>query len=147
MSQTLIRIYALLVCFVTVVCITITTGIALYQIVKIINPELTMNPYQYQHLLTDAAYRRAHPPTGHMIPPAHVTGQGSLAKAQPDAPAGDTSEQRMTEIRKNELAALIESERKFSIASLIRLSIVLLVTCPLFYVHWRLARRPEATAG
>ena len=150
MSRTLTRIYALLVCFVTVVCITITTGMALYQIVKIVAPELTMRPHQHRYLMTDEAYRRAfYPPGVYSNPelmeiPENSHTQSAVimqtpATGQQEAP----SDEQIAELRKKEWDALMENERRFSIASLIRLTIVLLVACPLFYVHWRIAQRPE----
>jgi hypothetical protein len=43
-----IRIYALATCFASMLCIAISTGVALYDLVQYSVPHLTVDTYQYQ---------------------------------------------------------------------------------------------------
>lgn len=138
MNNILTRIYALLVCFVALVCITITTGMGLYELVKLAQPRLTLNPYQYQQLQSNEAYRRAQNQGVRLVNPyGSVSGTPPEPSLQNQRPKTDSE---IEEIREAELQRLISNERRMATASLIRLLIVLLVTCPLFYIHWRIAR-------
>lgn len=136
MDHLLVRIYALLVCFVTVICITVSTGMGLYEIVKIISPELTMSTYRYQHLQSIDVYGQ------NRYPGFRITGPESGALGQLPVPK---SAEELNAIREAELQALMDNERKAAIASLIRIAIVLIVTIPLFYLHWQISkgRKPD----
>ena len=136
MNNMLTKIYALLVCFVAVVCITITTGMGLYELVKLAQPQLTLNPYQYQQLQSNEAYRRTQYQGIRLVNP--YGGAPPEPSLQNQSPKTDAE---IEEMREAELKRLISNERRMATASLIRLLIVLLVTCPLFYIHWRIARR------
>ena len=139
MNNMLTKIYALLVCFVAVVCITVTTGMGLYELVKLVRPQLTLNPYQYQQLQSNEAYRPTQYPRARLINPyGGVPGPPPEPSLQNQRPKTDAE---IEALRKAELQRLISNERRMATASLIRLLIVLLVTCPLFYIHWRIARR------
>jgi hypothetical protein len=142
MNNMLMKIYALLVCFVAVVCITITTGMGLYDLVKIVNPRLTLSPHQYQHLQSNEGYRRAQYGGIRMINPygSHGPTPPELTKKQ----QWSKSDAEIEAIREAELDLLAANERRIATSSLIRLLIVLLVTCPLFYIHWRIAGRHSA---
>ena len=143
MDNLFTRIYALLVCFVSVICLTISTGMGLYEIVKIIDPELTLSPQQYQHLSSSNHYQFS-----------HQTGVSSALMINPygrPQPSGATdkkvySDEQLTEMRAIEFATILENERRSAIASLIRIIIILVVSGPVFYIHWRLAERYERPA-
>jgi hypothetical protein len=51
-----LEIYALSVCFASVVCLVISFGIAGYSIVEIFKPELTMSSYSYANYQTNDSY-------------------------------------------------------------------------------------------
>lgn len=46
-NRTLVQIYALAVCFGALICLVITLGIAIYDVVQIAAPEFTYNPPEY----------------------------------------------------------------------------------------------------
>ena len=50
MEHTFTRAYAMAICFVTTICITVSIGIGLYDIVTIVDPTVTTSVYGYQHL-------------------------------------------------------------------------------------------------
>jgi len=51
-----LEIYALSVCFAAMICIVISSGVGGYAFVRVLNPELTMNSYQYDQYQTNDAY-------------------------------------------------------------------------------------------
>lgn len=128
MDQLLVRIYALLVCFVTVICITVSTGMGLYQIVKIVSPELTMSTQQLQSIELYGQNR---------YPGFRISGPESGALVHPEAPK---SIEELNAIQEVELQKRMDNERKAAIASLIRIAIVLIVTIPVFYLHWQISK-------
>ena len=58
MKKSLLEIYALAVCFVTVICFSIVLGIGLYDILEMSNPEMTIKSYQYQKHQSNEAFTR-----------------------------------------------------------------------------------------
>ena len=131
MDHAITRIYAMLVCFVSIVCITITTGVALYNLVSLTAPELTISPYRYEHLQTGDF------PGGR--PGAIMNPRSELIAPR----AEPLSEAELAEFRDRQMQIMLESERRSAVSSLIRLAIILIVTIPLYYVHWRLAQKYE----
>jgi hypothetical protein len=58
MKKSLLEIYALAVCFVTIVCFVVAIGIAIYDIIQIANPEFTMKSHEYnKHQSNDAFWK------------------------------------------------------------------------------------------
>ena len=53
--------YALAVCFVTLVCFTIALGIGLYDIIQIVNPEFTITGYEFKRYQSNEAFIRDWP--------------------------------------------------------------------------------------
>jgi hypothetical protein len=49
MKKTLVEVYALAVCFVTLVCFVVTLGIGIYDLIQFLNPEFTISSYTYEH--------------------------------------------------------------------------------------------------
>jgi uncharacterized membrane protein (DUF106 family) len=90
-----------------------------------------MSPYRYEHLQTGTFY-----PVPRAARPIHP--EDVIARKQP-------SEEELEKMREQQMAIMIESERKSAISSLIRLGIILIVTIPLYYVHWRLAQKYESS--
>jgi hypothetical protein len=151
MDHLFTRIYALAVCFVTIICITITGGMALYEMVKVVNPELTLSPYQYQHLQTNETYRQTQfSPMTHArvgrISRIEMEAGASMAVPLPNQPmAKPPSDEEITRLREQQYNMVLSNERRSATASLIRLAIILIVSGPLFFVHWKLSQRYEAT--
>jgi len=120
MKKTLVEIYALAVCFVTVTCFAIATGIAIYDFVQIGFPEIALSSYQYERHQSNAAYRSSHQP-------------GSKAIAA-------LSEEELTKRREESYRLALKSERRDGWQSLLRVAIVMLVNVVFFVIHWRLAK-------
>ena len=57
MKRTLIEMYALSVCFFTVACLVIVTGIAMWDVVQVIYPEFTISSNDYENHLDNETYK------------------------------------------------------------------------------------------
>ena len=60
-KKSLLEIYALAVCFVTVVCFVIALGIGLYDLVELAYPEFSLSSYEYERHQSDEAFMRWDP--------------------------------------------------------------------------------------
>ncbi len=142
-----IRIYALAVCFATILCITISTGIGLFDIVQMVLPKLTMNSYEYRNLQSNENFRRSGM-TGAWPALMAINERGpGAALARPVPKQGEQeplSEEEVTRMREQQLAIIIDNARHDAQRSLIQIMIVLLVSCPVFYFHWRLAQKLDS---
>jgi len=55
MKEIILEIYALAVCFLTVLCFSICLGIGIYSVIQTTNPEFTLNAIEYgKHQSNDA---------------------------------------------------------------------------------------------
>ncbi len=124
MKKSILEIYALAVCFATIVCFVITLGISIYDIVRIANPEFTMSSYEYNRHQSNDAYW----------------------KSSNNCSNDDKKEQRPAdeELTKQRLASYqqsIKSELRDAFQSLIQSVIILIIAVIVFLIHWRVARR------
>ena len=119
------RIYALAVCFASILCIAISTGVGLYDLVQISFPRLTMDSYLYQNLQSNDAYRRSHPYPGMMqaYPVMVNPNAGMISRstsgakiAQDEAPATD---EEISKLREQQLAIALDNVRHDAQKSLI----------------------------
>jgi hypothetical protein len=128
-----IRIYALATCFASMLCIAISTGVALYDLVQYSVPHLTVDTYQYQM-------------RGQLIGRSANFGLTMDANGNTSQPA-PPSEAEIAAQQEQQLAMAIERERANALRSLLQIFTILLVSVPLYIVHWRLAKRLDASAG
>lgn len=143
------RIYALAVCFASILCIAISTGIGLYDMVQITFPKLTMDSYHYQNLQSNEAYRQSHLYPGRMpIYPVMINQGGSgISRAASISNPNDEdplSDEEVTQRRQQQITIAIDNVRHDALRSLMQILIVLLVSIPLFIVHWRFAQKLDA---
>ena len=125
MKTNIFLIYAYLVCFVTLSCGAIFTGIILYDIVEISVPEFMMSEVDKQKYLDEQNYIET-------------------KKIQPDDKKNTHeiySDEEITEIRTWDYKSAIDRERNNAIKSIIQSLIVLVIDLVLFFVHWRVAER------
>ncbi|MBT4520546.1 MAG: hypothetical protein HOC23_11115 [Halieaceae bacterium] len=140
-----VRIYALAVCFASILCITISLGIGLFDIVQLIYPTLTMNSYEHQSLQSNEHFRqsrvvpRAIGPNGIARP--LLLNEGMNAAFSGDTKEAQLSEAEITRLREARMELQVNNVRHDARRSLIQILVMLLVTIPLFGLHWRLARR------
>ncbi len=144
------RIYALAVCFAAILCIAISTGIGLYDIVQISFPKLTMESYLYQHLQSNERFRRSQllydPRASYPI----MMNERGMGIARANSIAGSTmketplTDEEVSARREEQLATAIDNVRHNAQKSLVQILVILLVSGPLFYIHWRFARNLDA---
>lgn len=125
MKTNIFLIYAYLVCFVTLSCGAIFTGIILYDIVEISVPEFMMSEVDKQKYLDEQNYIEN-------------------KKIQPDDKKNTHeiySDEEITEIRTWDYKSAIDRERNNATKSIIQSLIILVIDLVLFFVHWRVAGR------
>lgn len=121
-----IRIYALAVCFASMMCIAISSGIGLFDVIQVSLPEYTVSAHQYGG--------------GFYAAPAPMMIQENGSLASPPRLTGEELNRQQAERK----TLAIDQERHDAIRSLLQILTILVVSIPLFYVHWRLAKRLEA---
>ena len=135
-----IRIYALAVCFVSVICVAITSGFALYNLVSLALPDLTIGPYRIQGLTSNEEFRASQ---GYYYPrPApFVAGpEGTTLAIDQNNPLASMSDAEITALREQRLANEYRLHRLEAVQGLLREAIIILISSVLFFVHWRLAK-------
>ena len=134
MKKPILEIYALAVCFVTLVCFVIALGIGVYDLIQIANPEFTINAYEYERHQSNEAFRRS--------PRIQLRGVASGVPIEPTEP----SEEELTSQREESYQAALRSERRQAGQSLTMIAIVLVIDVLVFLPHWLLARRRRAVS-
>jgi len=117
-KKSLLEIYSLAVCFVTIICFAVALGIGVYDILEMSQPELTLKSFQYQRHQSNEAFTRNWPKN----------------KEKP-------SEAEMTRMRAKSYAVALEAEKRDAIQSFIRVLIVITIDMVIFLFHWKLAKR------
>ncbi len=161
MKKTLLETYALAVCFASMVCISISSGIVLYDLVEINYPEVTIESYMLEMPLpppypmamrshgsvTASAVNVDALPQEALAPPAVI---GQNAEQEPiqwgkslfsDQSVERLSEQEIAEQKQKRVEHALKNEADDARRSLIRMLIILFVSSFVFLIHWRLAKR------
>lgn len=134
MKKTILEIYALAVCFVTVVCFVIALGIAAYGIVGIASPNFTISSWVYtQHQTNDAFWNSPGDPRVR-------GGADDKSKERPN-------EEALTKQREASYERALASERRDNLQSVVKSSIVMLIDTIVFFLHWLIARRERRRAA
>ncbi len=132
MKKTALEIYALAVCFVTVVCFVATLGVGLYSILEIVKPQITLNSWQYERFQSNDAFWQ-------QCGNARFCSEQDKKKERP-------SEADLTKQREEEYSHALFREQRDGLQTLIKSLIVIVIDIAVFLVHWSLARRARATA-
>jgi len=136
-----IRFYALAVCFVSVICIAITTGFALYNLMTLAAPQLTIDPYRIQYLSSNTAFTQS--PGAYLSrgpAPGLITGEGFAQGQSLENRFANMSEAEISAVRLERLQSELAFHQQRAGISLLRQAIIILVSSILFLIHWRLAK-------
>jgi hypothetical protein len=117
--RSLIAIYALAVCFATLLCFVVALGIGLYDIVQIGAPRFTLQgdqPYQ-----SNEAYLSYYP-------------------EKKGLPA-----EEIARLREQGLREVARAERRAALQSGVFVLIVVLIDVVVFAVHWRIAKNEQSS--
>lgn len=118
MKRSLLEIYALAVCFVTVVCFVVALGIGVYDLVEISKPEFTLSSHEFERHQSNEAFTRRWPKD----------------KERP-------SDEEITKLRQESYQIELRKEQRSALQNLVQVSIILVIDVLFFLVHWRLAKR------
>lgn len=128
MKKSILEVYALAVCFITVTCFVVCMGIAGYSLVVIGKPDFTMRSFEYDQFQSNDAYWKD---CGHRYCDAKMT--------RPD-------ETELTKQRTEAFARAQVSEQRDGLQTLVKTLIVMLVDVFAFFIHWSIAKRARANA-
>lgn len=122
-----LEIYALSVCFAAVVSLVISTGIAVYAIVSIAAPGITMRSYDYDRLQTNDLYWK------------------KISSCSKNEPAESRpAEEELTRRRRAAFDRELLSERREGIQDLVQCLIFILVSGGVLIIHWKIARKARS---
>jgi hypothetical protein len=133
MKKSLLEIYGLAVCFITMACFVIFFGIAAWDIVKLSKPEFTVASTIWGWHQTDETYKE------HLVE-QHRWGEKKAAYVPPVGPA-------LTEAREKSFSNELRSERRDGAQDLVRSLIVMLIDLAAFALHWKIAARARQIAS
>jgi len=132
MKKTILEIYALAVCFATIVCFVVALGFLVYDVAQIINPEFTLGSYEHEQHASNDAFWNSH------IMPADPW--EDRAKERPRPPEHELTKQREESHRQS-----LRYEQRNASQSLVQSTIIILIDSIVFMMHWRVARRARET--
>jgi len=137
MKKSILEIYALAVCFVTLLCFVIALGIGVYDLIQIANPEFTISAYEYERHQSNEAFDTVRGSPGR-----------ALREIAPGIPIEPTQrpEEEVTQQREESFQAALWSERRRGVQSLIQIVIILVIGVLVFVPHWLLARKRSAAS-
>jgi hypothetical protein len=127
MKKSLLEIYALAVCFVTLICFVVALGIGIYDLIQVANPEFTVNPDEYERHQLNEGFQR------------NPTLRGLSPAVPLEAP--QISDEGISEQREQSYQSALRSERRRGLQSLTIVGIVMLIDLCVFSIHWILGRR------
>ena len=116
----LVRIYALAVCFVSVIVFSISFGVAVYDVIEANWPETTMSRWQHERFQSDDNFIR----------------DWSVNRTLPDAA-------ELARLREEGYRIALEGERRHARQSLVISGITMLIMVALFLIHWKLSRNEK----
>jgi hypothetical protein len=131
MKKTLLEIYALLICLGAVICFAISLGIGVYSMIGIIDPEITLDSWEYsKHQSNDAYWEDKR---GSLYVP--------VVEPKEVEPPVRPNKNELTKQRLESFASAIKIEKRESKQSVLRISIILFICTILFFIHWRIAKK------
>ena len=134
MKKTILEIYALTVCFVTVICFIVALGIGFYSLVQISNPSFTLDSWQYnQHQTNDSFWN-----TGSTYPMP----MGGEEKKKERPPESELTKQRLESYER-----VVEVEQHSGFQMLVKVMIVIFINITVFYAHWRIGKHARSEAN
>ncbi len=121
MKRSLVEGYALAVCFATLSCFVIASGIGIYDIIGIINPEFTIGAYIYDRHQSDEGFSKQLP--------------------KDKIPAGE----ELTKLREASYQEALRSEKRSKIQSLTQVFIFVFIDIIVFTIHWFIGKRARSS--
>jgi hypothetical protein len=114
MSRSAIQVYALAVCFATLMCLVVSVGIGIYDGVRIAFPGFTLSGWQVYE------------------------SNSQYVLFWPDKK--DLPDEQLTKLRAAAYRDALAGERHGAMQNLVFMSIILLIDIAVYGAHWRIAR-------
>ena len=146
MNSGTIKIYALAVCFASLMCGAIATGFFLFNMVKVVAPEATIDPNTIRYYSSNEAFRNSpfYSARAGSVPFAIAQGH-MIAPPVPiminPANTPELSEEEIEILRLKQLNAVLSSHKFRARQGIILQTIIMLISLVLFIAHWKLAKR------
>lgn len=121
--------YALVVCFFTMACLAVTTGLALWNALNIVAPSLALSKTDYLAHQSDEAY----------IEYLEDKYRYKINKGEYSLPKIEN----ITRIRERSYEGLISFAKHESLNSLLFQLIVIFVDVGVYWFHWRIVKKRE----
>jgi hypothetical protein len=118
MRRSLVQLYALAVCFVTLTCFAVALGVGIYDLVQIAIPDFTVSgTSEGYYYATDELFVTSNP----------------LYR--------DLPKEELTKRREENYRLAVWWERRRAVQSLIYVAIITTIDAVIFVIHWLLVRR------
>lgn len=124
-----VQVYALTVCFFTMACLAITTGLALWSGLKIAVPTLTLSKSEYRAHQSDEAYLE------------HLSAKYSYKIKNDQYTLPDI--EQIPAMRERAYSELVASERHGAMNSFLFQLIIIIVDLAVYWFHWRMVREEK----
>ncbi len=124
------EIYALAVCFVTIVCAAISLGFGIWGIIELTNPEFTMKSYEYERYQSNDKY---------------FGGYSYRYGGSVDNNVKNLSEDEKSRRRLADYKLALSAERRGGAQTIVRVLIINVINIIVFITHWIIARRARET--
>lgn len=135
MKKTILEIYALLICFGAVICLSVNVGMAIYSVIGIKYPEITMGSFQYQiHQNNDNYWQEQ---SGRFVDELQINDTHSNKKIPRQRPI----EAILTQQRLDSYQTQRTVEKRNRLQDIIREIIISIISVLLLIVHWRFMRK------
>jgi len=118
MKKTILEIYALAICFVAIIFLIINISDGVYNIIGMVNPDLTMSSFTYDPLQSNERYRE---------------------KCCEDDKSKKTNEE-IARLREEAYKIELRSEARDSLQKAIKNLIYVLLSGIVLFGHWKLSR-------
>ncbi|MFT5755798.1 MAG: hypothetical protein ACI9LM_000510 [Alteromonadaceae bacterium] len=119
-----LEIYALAVCFTSMICIVISSAITAYSVISMVVPDITMDSYQYERYQSNDAYWN------------EIKCCDAEDKNKPRI-----GEQELTKKRNDAYIMALSNEKRSGLQSFILSLMFLLSGAVALFVHWVIAKR------
>lgn len=124
-----IQVYALTICFFTMTCFAITTGSALWNVIKITYPSLTLSHLEYTAHRSDEAY----------LEYLSNKYRDKISNKQYVLPSSDM----VSGIRERAYVELIAISRHDALSDFLFCLVIIIVDLVIYGFHWRIVNRSK----
>ncbi len=143
-NNAILKIYALAVCFTSLMCGAISSGFLIFNIIKFVAPQTAIDPSTLALLQSTQAFKSSmyNPNIAQPVPLARFSAHAGVLPpvmpVQPNTQQPPLDSAALEKLRLQQLQNMIDRQRFQARQSLIMQTIIVFITSILFYAHWRL---------